>query len=92
MAKTPIIKAEENLAALKKTTDNKIWQYVILKEFIDLFGQDKRVLNFVATNYGTSFYGLIDDSISMTKEELELYAKNQEITLEEKLQQVLEMS
>jgi len=92
MAKNPIIEAKKNLAALKKKTDNKIWQYAILREFIDLFGQDKCVLNFISANYGAFAYGVFDDSVLLSKEELALYEEGTEKSLDEELYELLEMS
>ena len=40
MTEKQICAAERKLAELKNKTDIKIWQYVILKEFIDLFSQN----------------------------------------------------
>ena len=92
MTNKPIIEAEKNLANLRSKTDIQIWQYAILKEFVDLFSQNNRVLNFISTNYGTLSYGLIDDSVLLSKDELALYEKGKEKSLEEKLFELLEMS
>ena len=92
MAKNPITKAEENLAELKNKTDIKIWQYAILKEFIGLFNQNERVLNFISTHYGNLSYGLIDDSVLLSKDELALYEKGHEKNLEQELFELLEMT
>lgn len=47
MPKKNINKAERQLAELKKEIPQKTWQYVILKEFVSLFSQNNRILNFI---------------------------------------------
>ena len=77
--------ADERLKRLKKKTDDKIWQYVILKEFVALFGENRRVLQFIFANFGVGHYGIIDDNVLLSKEELTAYENNQEIPLEESM-------
>ena len=84
--------ADDRIKRLKKKIDDKIWQYVILKEFVALFGENKRVLQFVFANYDLRHYEIIDDSVLLSKEELTAYENNQEIPLEDSLRSLLGLS
>ena len=85
MVKNSIKEAELKLSALKKETDNKIWQCIIIKEMVNLFNENRRVLEFIMANYGAPFYGIMDDRFSLSKEELEAYEQNRELSLDEQL-------
>ena len=91
MTENTLKQAESRLKKLKSNVNNKIWKYVILKEFIDLFHANRQVLNFIFSSYGAFIYGVLDDSVLLTAEELRAYEENQEMSLEEKLYLLLEM-
>lgn len=77
--------AEDRIKKLKQKTNDQIWQYVILKEFVVLFGENKRVMQFVFANLDGTYCGVVDDSVLLSKEELAAYENNQEIPLEESM-------
>ena len=89
--KNTLISAENKLHELKVKTDDKIWQYVILREFINLFGENRYVLNFIASTYGASFYGILDDSCLLIPKELEAYEQGVEKTLKDRLCELLDI-
>ncbi|MBP5698183.1 MAG: hypothetical protein J6W96_01480 [Alphaproteobacteria bacterium] len=91
MTENTLKQTENRLKKLKSNVNNKIWKYVILKEFIELFGEDSQVINFISSTYNAVAYGILDDTKLLSKEELNIYGKNQEISLEEKLSLLLEM-
>ena len=91
MTENPLKQTEKKLEKLKDKVENKVWKYVILKEFIDLFHANRQVLNFIFSSYGAFIYGVLDDSVLLTAEELRAYEKNQEMSLDEKLCLLLEM-
>ena len=90
MPKKNISKAEKQLAELKKEIPQKAWQYVILKEFINLFSQNNRVLNFIYNKFRTSEISVIDDRFPLTEKELALYEQGKELTLEETINELLD--
>ena len=77
--------ADDRLKRLKQKTDDKIWQYAILKEFVALFGENKRVLQFIFANFGAGHYGIIDDSVLLSEEELNACEENKEMSPEESM-------
>jgi len=91
MTKKNISKAERQLAELKKEIPQKTWQYVILKEFISLFSQNNRVLNFIYNKFRTAEISVIDDRFPLTQAQLKLYEQNKEPSLEQNLQQLLDI-
>ena len=92
MTKNNTRKAEKELLQLKRETTEKIWQYMILKEFIILFSQNNNVLNFIYPNFYAEKIGLVDDRIPITKKQLALYERGKEPSLKESLYQLLDIT
>ena len=85
MTKNTLISVENKLHELKGKTDDKIWQYVVLREFIDLFSENNQVIRFIASEYGRLNCFVVDDSALLKSDELATYERGEEKTLEEKL-------
>lgn len=92
MPRNSLTQTETALTKIKQATEAKIWQYNILKEFIDLFSNNDAVLNFITQNYTNLHSPLIDDSTLLTPEELAKYENDIKETLEEKLYKLLNIS
>ena len=91
MTKKSIIKTEKALAELREKTAEKIWQYAVLSEFIRLFENNNSVLNFIYSKFYLPKIGIIDDRIPLTPAQLKLYEQNKEPSLEQDLQQLLDI-
>ena len=89
MPNKTISKANQKLIELKRQTPHQQWQFIILKEFIDLFKENKEVLDFINTNYINSSYNILDDNVLLSPEELAQYETNQDNSLETKIHQLL---